>query len=359
VQSRAAVLDSSRGNVKIEKLDLAELPAHCLLVRTAVSGICGTDLHALQGTIEADFPVVLGHEAAGSVVEVGRDVKHISKTDRVVISAITPCFSCENCLSSRPYLCKRSEDIIVATPLRRNTGQPVYAFFGIGSLSELLIVPASAAILIPDDIPWSIAALMACGGQTGLGSVFNTAPVMQGNSVVVFGCGTVGLCVIMASKIAGATTIIAVDTNEERLTLAHTLGASMSLNPLKTQAVSEVLNATASGCDFAFECVGKVDVMEKALKSTKPGGKLIIIGATPKGVHFSIDARFLLEGRSVEGSLAGSVQPRRDYSKWFHLYREGKLPLDKLLTRNYELEMVNLAFEQMVAGEVTKPIVVF
>jgi len=359
VQSQAAVLDNPGGQVKIEKLELTKLPAHCLLVRTAVSGLCGTDLHALQGTIEADFPVVLGHEAAGSVVEIGRDVKHISKTDRIVISAITPCFSCENCLSNRPYLCKRSEDIIVANPMRRNNGQSVYAFFGIGSLSEFLIVPASAAILVPDDIPWSIAALMACGGQTGLGSAFNTAPVKQGNSVVVFGCGTVGLCVIMASRIAGATTIIAIDTNETRLSLARTLGASMLLNPLKTQAVPEVLTATGSGCDFAFECVGKVDVMEKALQSTKPGGKLVIIGATPKGARLSIDARFLLKGRSVQGSLAGSVQPRRDYPKWFSLYRERKLPLNKLLTRNYELETANQAFEEMATGEVTKPIVTF
>jgi len=359
MQSRAAVLDSPGEHTKIEKLELAKLPAHCLLVRTAVSGICGTDLHALQGTIEADFPVVLGHEAAGSVVEVGRDVKHISKTDRVAISAITPCFSCENCLSDRPYLCLRSEEVIVADPMRRDNGQPVYAFFGIGSLSEYLIVPASAAIHVPGDIPWSIAALMACGGQTGLGSVFNTAPVTQGDSVVVFGCGTVGLCVIMASRIAGATPIIAIDTNEMRLALARTLGASMSLNPLKTQGVSEVLTATGSGCDFAFECVGKVDVMEKALQSIKPGGKLVIIGAAPKDAHFSINARFLLEGRSVEGSLAGSVQPRRDYPKWFDLYREGKLPLDKLLSRKYELETVNRAFEEMAAGKVTKPVVTF
>jgi S-(hydroxymethyl)glutathione dehydrogenase/alcohol dehydrogenase len=243
--------------------------------------------------------------------------------------------------------------------MRRNNGQPIHAFFGIGSLSEYLIVPASAAIRLPDDIPWSIAALMACGGQTGLGSAFNTAPVTQGDSVVVFGCGTVGLCVIMASRIAGATSIIAIDTNEMRLALARTLGASMSLNPLKTQVVSEVLTATGSGCDFAFECVGKVDVMESALQSTKPGGKLVIIGASPEGAHLSIDARFLLEARSVEGSLAGSVQPRRDYPKWFDLYREGKLPLDKLLTRNYELETANRAFEEMAAGEVTKPIVIF
>ena len=359
MQSRAAVLNSAGQHFRIEKLELAKLPAHCLLVKTAVSGICGTDLHALQGTIEASFPVVLGHEAAGSVVDVGTDVKDISKTDRVAISAITPCLSCENCLSGKPYLCKRSEDVIVEDAMRRDSGQPVYAFFGIGSLSEYLIVPASAAVSVPDDIPWRVAALMACGGQTGLGSVFNTAPVTRGDSVVVFGCGTVGLCVIMASKIAGATPIIAIDTNEKRLDLAHNLGASMSLNPLKTQTVTELLTATDSGCDFAFECVGKVDVMEKALQSIKPGGKLVIIGAPAKGAHFAVDARFLLEGRSIVGSLAGSVQPRRDYPKWFRLYQEGKLPFDKLFTRKYELENVNRAFEEMAAGEVTKPIVTF
>ena len=359
MQSRAAVLDSPGGHVKTEKLELAKLPAHCLLVRTAVSGICGTDLHALQGTIEADFPVVLGHEAAGSVVEVGSGVKHISKTDRVAISAITPCLTCENCLSGKPYLCSRSEEVIVDAPMRRVSGQVIHAFFVIGSLSEYLIVPASAAVKIPDDIPWSIAALMACGGQTGLGSVFNTAPVTEGDSVAVFGCGTVGLCVIMASKIAGATRIIAIDTNERRLALARTLGASMSLNPLKTEVATEILTATESGCAFAFECVGKVDVMEKALQTVKRGGKLVIIGAVAKSAQFAVNARYLLEGRSVEGSLAGSVQPRRDYPKWFSLYREGKLPLDRLFTREYELETVNRAFEKMAAGEVTKPIITF
>jgi len=336
---------------------LIELPAHCLLVKTAVSGICGTDLHVLQGTIESDFPVVLGHEAAGSVVEVGSGVKCFSKEDRVTISAVTPCFSCKNCLSGKPYLCTRSEEVIVAEPMRRINGQPIQAFFGIGSLSEYLIVPASAAICVPDDIPWSIAATMACGGQTGLGSAFTTAPVRKGASVVVFGCGTVGLCVIMASRIAGATPIIVIDTNEKRLSLARELGASKSLNPLKTEVVTEVLATTFSGCDYAFECVGDVNVMEKALHCIKPGGKLVVVGAAPLGSKFKVDARFLLEGRSVEGSLAGSVNPRRDYPKWFDLYREGKLPLDRLLTREYQLETVNHAFEAMAAGEVTKAIV--
>jgi S-(hydroxymethyl)glutathione dehydrogenase/alcohol dehydrogenase len=243
--------------------------------------------------------------------------------------------------------------------MKRNSGQIIHAFFGIGSLSEYLIVPASAAVSVPDDIPWSVAALMACGGQTGLGSAFNTAPVTEGDSVVVFGCGTVGLCVIMASRIVGATQTIAIDTNEKRLTLAAAVGASMALNPLKTEVAAEILTATELGCDVAFECVGKVDVMENALQTIKPGGKLIIVGAAPMGAHFSVDARFLLEGRSVEGSLAGSVQPRRDYPKWFNMYREGKLPLDKLLARKYELENVNLAFEEMAAGEVAKPIVTF
>jgi Zn-dependent alcohol dehydrogenase len=293
------------------------------------------------------------------VVDVGTDVKHISKTDRVAISAITPCLSCENCLAGKPYLCKRSDDVIVADPMKRDSGQPVCAFFGIGSLSEYIIAPASAAVNIPDDIPWPIAALMACGGQTGLGSVFNTAPVTQGDSVVVFGCGTVGLCVVMASRIAGAASIIAIDTNEKRLELARMLGASMSLNPLNTQVVPEVLTATGSGCDLAFECVGKVDVMEKGIQSIKPGGKLVIVGATTMGAHFAVDARFLLEDRSIAGSMAGSVDPRRDYPKWFSLYREGKLPLDRLFTRKYELESVNRAFEEMAAGKVTKPIVTF
>lgn len=338
---------------------MTKLPPHCLLVKTSASSICGTDLHVLQGKIEADFPVVLGHEAAGSVVEIGADVKHISKTDRVAVSAITPCLTCQNCLLGKPYLCARSEEVIVEAPMRRESGQLIHAFFGIGSLSEYLIVPASAAVTIPDDIPWSIAALISCGGQTGLGSAFNTAPVREGNSVAVFGCGTVGLCVIMASRIAGATRTIAIDTNEKRLALARTLGASLALNPLKKDVTAEVLAATNSGCDYAFECVGEVEVMENALQTIKPGGKLIIVGAAPKGAHFSVDARFLLEGRSVEGSLAGSVQPRRDYPKWFNLYREGKLPLDKLFTRKYGLATVNQAFEEMAAGEVIKPIITF
>jgi S-(hydroxymethyl)glutathione dehydrogenase/alcohol dehydrogenase len=313
----------------------------------------------LEGKIESDFPVVLGHEAAGSVVGIGSDVKDVSKRDRVAISAITPCLKCENCLVGKSYLCTRSDEVIVDEPMRRDSGQPIHAFFGIGSLSEYLIVPASAAVSIPDDIPLPIGALIACGGQTGLGSVFNTAPVREGDSVVVFGCGTVGLCVIMASKIAGATQTIAIDTNEKRLAIARTLGASKSLNALKMDVAKEIFAATESGCDLAFECVGKVEVMEKALRTIKSGGKLIVVGAAPKGSHFSVDARFLLEARSVEGSLAGSVQPRRDYPKWFSLYRERKLPLDKLITRRYKLENVNQAFEAMATGEVIKPIVTF
>lgn len=308
--------------------------------------------------MDTDFPVVLGHEAAGLVQDVGDEAEGFAGGDRVVISAVTPCYACEACASGSPYLCDRSDDIAAAFPFVRENGQPVQAFFGIGSLSEYVIAPAAAAVALPEDVPWRVGALLACAGQTGLGSVFNIGRVTKGSSVAVFGCGPVGLCVIMASRVAGAAMVIGLDIVEDRLALAQLLGATAVVNPSRDDPESAIQDLTDQGCGFAFECVGKTEVMEQAFRIVRPGGTLVVVGAAPAGSSLTIDAREILMGRRVVGSLAGAVDPRRDYPQWLDLYRRGVLPLDAIVT-TYPIDAVGRAFEEMATGAVAKPVMAF
>lgn len=358
MRSRAAVVEGPGSPLVVEPLEVIQRPAHCLLIRTVASGVCGTDLHVVQGTMETDFPVVLGHEAAGIVQDVGDEAEGFARGDRVVVSAITPCYACEACAAGTPYRCDRSDDIVVTTPFLRENGQPVHAFLGIGSLSEYVIAPAAAAVALPEDVPWPVGALLACAGQTGLGSVFNIARVTKDSSVAVFGCGPVGLCVIMASRVAGADMVIGLDIVEGRLALARSLGATAVVNPSRDNPESAIRDMTGQGCGFAFECVGKTEVMEQAFRSIRPGGTLVVIGAAPDGSSLSIDPRELLLDRRVVGSLAGAVDPRRDYPQWLELYRRGALPLDAMVT-TYTIDAVGRAFEEMAAGVVAKPVITF
>lgn len=275
------------------------------------------------------------------------------------MTASLPCGSCALCMAEKPYLCERSWDVAVTHPFRTNRDEPVHAFFGVGSLSQNLMVPATAAIKLPHDIPWPVAALIACGGQTGLGSAFNVAKVSEGSSVVVFGCGPVGLCVIMASNALGARPIIGVDVNEMRRQLARELGASTGLDPANEEIPETLLDLTHGGADIVFECVGKVEVIEQAFGAVRAGGMLVVVGAPQKGARFSVDAREMLIDRKIVGSFAGSSRPAFDYRKWFDLYRAGRLPLDRLVGRLYSLDSVNEAFDDMAQGRVVKPIIVF
>lgn len=360
MRSYAAVLGGPGDKLNVESLDLVDIPSHCLLIRTRASGVCGTDLHVQHGTMESKFgfPVVLGHEAAGIVHAVGAAVRDFSEHDRVVISAITPCLSCDACNGGRPYLCNRSWEVMVPHPFRRDSGEPVHAFFGIGSLSEYVVVPASSAVKLPEGIPWPVGALVACAGQTGLGTVFNIADVRPGSTVAVFGCGPVGLCVIMASKMRKAALIVGVDPSRARLNLALELGADAVVNPTMTNPEAEIRKHADGGIDIVFECVGKVEVMEQAFRFVKAGGMLVVVGAPPLSSHFSIDARELLVDRKVVGSFGGSVNPRRDYPLWFELYSEGVLAFDGLVA-GYRLENVNDAFADMTTGTAAKPVILF
>ncbi len=361
MEVRAAVLERAGGPFSVERLAPVELPDHALLVRTRTSGVCGTDLHVRSGSFapEFGFPVVLGHEAAGSVEAVGGTVRGFAVGDRVAITANLPCGDCSYCRRGEGYNCARSDEIAVRNSLRRPSGRFVHPYFGIGSLAEYVLVPATAAFRLPDDVPWEVGSVLACAGQTGLGSVFNVARVAPGRSAAVFGCGPVGLCAVLALEAAGAAPVVAVDRRAARLRLARRLGAERTV--LRTPGTRFPLRhpAFGNGVEFAFECHGSARTMREAFSVLAPGGTLVVVGAAPTGSRLELDPGRLLADRRVHGSRAGSVDLHRDYPRWLDRWRAGELPLDALVgRRRYRLDDVGRAFEDMARGRVVKPIVV-
>lgn len=246
---RAAVLHGPKQPFKLEEVELADLPEHCVLIRTMASGICGGDVHRFQGTSEHEFPIILGHEATGVVEGMGSSVREFREGDHVVVSDARPCLACKSCLRDPPNPCERANEIFLTHPAKRIGGQPVRAFHCIGSLSEYVIAAATSTLKLPPQVPWAIGALIACGGQTGLGSVFNIAKPNEGSSVAVFGCGAVGLSVVMAAKLFGASPIVACDIIPRRLELAKLLGADNIINSLQVDPAKQILQIAGKGCD--------------------------------------------------------------------------------------------------------------
>ncbi|MBO0805789.1 MAG: NAD(P)-dependent alcohol dehydrogenase [Nocardiopsaceae bacterium] len=333
------------------------------LVRVVASGVCHTDALARDGDMPFPAPGVLGHEGAGIVEAVGPGVTPVSEGDPVVIGWPW-CGTCRNCLDGQPRYCLSLGSLVISgarpdgsTALRRPDGSPLHShFFGQSSFCTYSVVSANALVPVPDDAPLEILGPLACGIGTGAGAVLNVLRPPAGSSVVVYGAGAVGLSAVMAARLTGATTIVAVDRLASRLALARELGATETVD---VTAVSDTVAAVEGICggpaDFSLECTGVTDVLRLAADSVGMRGTCALIGGAPAGASFSLDHMSTLWGKRVVGILGGEGRSPSLIGALIELNRQGRFPCDRLV-RDFPLDKVNEALEASRSGDVIKPV---
>lgn len=361
---RGAVMHNFMEPLKIESLKLKPLREGEIVVKLAASGVCHSDLSVVQAKLPVPPPVVLGHEGAGTVEEVGKGVTDLKKGDHVVLAWVANCGKCHYCVTNKTHLCELAVQsaMMGQEAVFELGGMDVSRMAGVGSFAEYTIVRATSAIKIREDVPLDRACLVGCGVMTGVGAAINTAKVRPGQTVAVFGCGGVGLNVIQGAALAGASRVIAVDLATNKLTLAKQFGATDTVNAKDVSDVPSAIKELTDGLgvDYAFEVIGAPAIIVQAYLSVKRGGAAVVVGVPPMGAEVPIPGMMLaLEEKSVLGCLYGSGNIRRDMPMLLDLYMQKKLKIDELVSKRIKLDDVNAAFEAMEKGEVARSVIVY
>ncbi len=328
-------------------------------VRIVASGVCHSDISAQNGTLPTPIPGVLGHEGAGEVLAVGDGVATVAPGDHVIVSWVPPCSSCRFCLDGQPNLCMTY--LIDALTAQRFTmgDQPIGAMAGTGTFAEELVVPSVAVIKIPDDVPLDVASLIGCGVMTGVGAALKTARVRPGSSVVVIGCGGVGISVIQGARIAGAAEIVGVDLVPEKLEMAKRFGATHAVVPDQLTALSAELTG-GLGFDYAFEVIGRSETIRNAYDATRRGGTIVVVGAGRMEDIVSFNAfELFYSEKKLLGCFYGSADVRTDFDMLLRLWRNGKLDLEGMITKRIDLSEINDAFDSCLSGLVIRQVIEF
>jgi S-(hydroxymethyl)glutathione dehydrogenase/alcohol dehydrogenase len=365
---KAAVLAEDAERFEIRELQLDRPGPHEVLVRLVASGVCHSDLHVMEGTLPVPLPAVLGHEGAGIVEAVGEGVTRVQVGDHVVLSWVPSCGHCYYCGIGRPDMCDEAFSIQLQGSLPgggmrlHDHGREVYHFLGTSCFAERTVVAEQAAIPIRRDVPLDRAALVGCAVTTGYGAVVRTANVPQGASAAVVGLGGVGLSVVQTLRLAGAAQIIAIDRVPEKLDLARSLGATDVVDASGTDdIVTPVLDLTQGrGSDYAFEVVGRPSTIEAAYGMTRKAGMTVVVGIAAPHEHISLNAFAIPSAsRILTGSWYGQARTEEDIPAILDLYMAGRLDLDAMITRRYELEEINEAFDALRRGELARGVVTF
>jgi Zn-dependent alcohol dehydrogenase len=359
----AAVHDGVSSRLEIRRVEVADPGPGEVLVRLGASGVCGSDRHVLDGEWQLPSPTVLGHEGAGVVEAVGDGVTDVVVGDHVILSWYYPCRRCGACAAGKAWACTgtRSNECVLpdgTTRLSDERGQ-LFPYLAVGTMSEYTVVPESAAVAIPKEVPFDVASLIGCSITTGVGAVVNNAKVPAGASAVVVGAGGVGLAVVMGLALVGADPIIAVDLSEEKLAAARAFGATHTIRAAEDVAAA-IAEVTGSGADYGFEVIGRVETIEQLPSLLAPGGTGVLVGLPPVGAKAGIDVLELAErGKSLIGSNYGGAVPSLDFPRLARLYLAGRLPMDSLISHRIRLDEVNDAFDAMRSGERTRSVIVF
>ena len=353
---KAAVLYEAQTPLVIEELDIEEPGPGQVVVKMMASGVCHSDWHVVKGEwTHLPLPIILGHEGAGIVEATGPGVSNVERGDHVILAWRSQCSLCEMCQLGWPALCYNNR-YPEQKPTLRRSGDEINQMVGVGSFGSYQLVSEVAAIPIDKDIPFPQASLIGCGVTTGVGAAINTANVQPGTTAAVFGAGGVGLNVIQGCRIAGATTIIAVDLLDNKLDMAREFGATHTVNAGEEDAVEAIKELTGGfGVHYAFEAIGLVEKpFIQSIECTRNRGMSIWVGHAPHGTPVTIDARDLMMEKIIMGSLYGSGQPLITFPRLLNLYKQGDLMLDELVSRTYPLERINDAFEALGKGEVAR-----
>jgi S-(hydroxymethyl)glutathione dehydrogenase / alcohol dehydrogenase len=368
MKTKAAVAWKAGAPLTIETVDLQGPREGEVLVEIKATGICHTDQFTLSGADpEGLFPVILGHEGAGVVLEVGAGVPWLKAGDHVIPLYTPECRQCKFCLSRKTNLCQsiratQGKGLMPDGTSRFSIdGKPILHYMGTSTFANHIVVPGIALAKIRQDAPFDTVCYIGCGVTTGVGAVLFTAKVEAGANVVVFGLGGIGLNVIQGAKMVGADKIIGVDLNPKREAMARRFGMTHFINPKDVgNVVDHIVQLTDGGADYSFECIGNTQVMRQALECTHKGwGRSIIIGVAPAGAEISTRPFQLVTGRKWEGSAFGGARGRTDVPRIVDWVMDGKLTIDPLITHRLKLEDINEGFALMERGESIRSVVVF
>jgi len=360
---KAAVMRANNAPLEIEEIAIDDPGPGEVLVKTAASGICHSDLHVIEGSLPVPPPCILGHEPAGVVEEVGEGVTDFAAGDHVIGCLSSWCGVCKFCTGGRPYLCpKQFEGRPPGTKSRLSSasGDPIFQFGNLSSFAEKMLCPERSLVKIRDDMPLDRASLIGCGVTTGLGAALNTVNIPAGASAVIIGCGGVGLAAVQGARIVGAGKIIAVDTQSWKFGLAEKLGATDCIDAADGDPVAAVQALTGGGADFVFECIGLVPTVQQAVAMTGRGGTTVLVGVVPMTQMVQISAFDLtLQEKKITGSFMGSNRFRFDMPKYIEFYLDGRLHLDEMISSRIPLDEVNDGFDRMKKGEVARQVIMF
>lgn len=359
----AAVVYAPSGPFTVEQVDLCAPRTDELLVEVAASGMCATDLHGRDAYYGTRFPKIFGHEGAGIVRATGAGVTGFKSGDHVVM-AYPFCGECPNCRSKRQSYCLNARTLKMdgtradGSTLHAKDGKPIYsAFFQQSSFGTFAITNELYAVKVRDDVPLAHVAALACGGQTGAGAVLNVLKPSPGDSLVVFGVGSVGLSALMAARIAGCDPIIAVDVHDARLALARELGATHTINHTgRTDVVAEIRRITGPGARMAVETSALPAVLREAVEALMPGGDCVLLGSARSGTETSLEMPFLQNGRNLRGVIQGDSVPKTFIPQLVDHIAAGRFPVERMITM-YDLADINRAAKDSEAGTTIKPVI--
>lgn len=361
---QAAVVRAPHAPMSMETLDLEAIRDNEILVRLVATGVCHTDIAMRDQAFPVPQPIVLGHEGAGVVEAVGRAVGKVKAGDHVVMS-FNSCGHCDSCQEHAPSYCHDFFGANFAgqrpdgtSPLSRGAESIHGNFFGQSSFATYSICTERNIVKVPQSAPLELLGPLACGIQTGAGAVINALQPRMGQSLAVFGSGSVGMAAIMAARAIGLTTIIAVDLVDERLALARELGATHTLNPKAGgDTVAEIKRITGAGVHRSFETTGVMKVLRQAVESLAPRGTCGFVGASAVGTEVSLDViDIMTQGKTLRGIVEGDANPDVFIPALIALHAQGRFPFDKLI-RFYPFERLNEAIQDSEAGTVVKPVV--
>jgi aryl-alcohol dehydrogenase len=361
-----AAVTRQTGRLSMEEVDLSAPKATEVLVRTIACGICHTDAAALHSFIPVRLPVILGHEGVGIVEEVGSAVTSLKKGDRVIMS-FPSCGKCDYCHEGHPYACDSLNTLFFEGTYSDGTrrfsrdGVDISSFFGQGSFADHVVIEARNAVKVDVNSDGELAKLcsLGCGVQTGAGAVLNRIKPVQGTSIAVFGCGGVGMSAIMAAAIAGCGTIAGIDVMPSRLELARELGATHVIDSSKTDPVAEIKKITGGGAHSSVESSGRADVTLQALGCLRREGIAVLLSVTgPEEIKLPLEAYILNPSVTLAGLSEGASDPQRFIPELAGYYREGRLPVDKLV-KFYDFRDIEKAFEDSHTGVTIKPVLRF
>ena len=368
MKTKAAVAFRAGDPLEIHEVDLQGPQAGEVLVELKAAGVCHTDSFTLSGDDpEGEFPVILGHEGAGIVVDVGAGVSTLAKGDHVIPLYTPECRQCNFCLNPKTNLCQSIRETQGKGLMPDGTsrfslnGTPLLHYMGCSAFSNFTVLPEIALAKIDRDAPFDKACYVGCGVTTGLGAVVFDAKVEPGSTVAVFGLGGIGLNVLQGARMVGADQIIGIDLNPDKVPMAKEFGMTDFVNPKETDDVTaEIIRLSGGGVDYSFECIGNVNVMRQALECCHKGwGESYVIGVAGAGKEISTRPFQLVTGRSWKGSAFGGARGRTDVPKIVDWYMQGKINIDSLITHTMPLEKINHALDLMHEGKSIRSVIIY